>query len=241
MVDDTNLAQGCKGAKVVALQEALAKLDYFLGAKDGDLGNLTRDAVLAFQADNGLPTTGKVDNDTWKELSDASPRPLARTRTKITAAELAQKGSETIRQADRTKFLGWVSGLFGLLGVGASTVTPAATSTAGDQGSMLSVQPAIDGLRQYLDTATTTGGGGGAAMTEARDHLNQIQQALTANASSPLSGDSLLQLIDAVGVVIPGASEGVIFIVVGFIAHFFGQRIVRSRVEDHQDAANLAR
>lgn len=112
--------------QVNALQDALANLDYAVGAKDGIFGGFTRAAVLAFQADNGLDTTGVVDRSTWEALSTAPPRPLSRARTNIAQEELAKLGSTTIIDALRTKNLGWVSAILGVLGL-----TSVAGSAAG--------------------------------------------------------------------------------------------------------------
>ena len=71
------LSFGARGPQVKALQEALADLDYPVGNKDGTFGGLTRAAVLAFQADNGLITNGEVDQRTWEAMST---RRLARSR-----------------------------------------------------------------------------------------------------------------------------------------------------------------
>jgi len=65
------------GRQVVALQQRLTELGYWLGAVDGAYGTLTRQAVMAFQKLNGLPVTGQVDRATAEALEHAT-RPVPR-------------------------------------------------------------------------------------------------------------------------------------------------------------------
>lgn len=82
---------------VLDLQDQLARLGYFAGKKDGEFGPLTRAAVLAFQADNGLDADGICGNRTWAALKDAKPRPAR----DVSADDLRQRGSvSTIKAAD---------------------------------------------------------------------------------------------------------------------------------------------
>lgn len=244
MTDDTVLKMGAIGAKVTALQESLAKLDYSLGDKDGDFANLTRDAVLAFQADNGLSTTGEMDDGTWKALSTASPRPLARARTTITAADLAKKGSSTILQANRTKNLGWLSGILGVLGLGSgayqSSPGGSAPAEAAAANPATSAQPAIDGLTNLLDTLTSALTP--AQLKGARANLDTIQETLASGGEGLAAASNVgMQLFNMANAILPGAGESVVFLLVGLAAHFFGGQVVQSRVKDHRDAANLGK
>jgi len=72
VLGDRVLSNGCTGADVKEMQEALMALDYTLpryGA-DGDYGTETQTAVSAFQADNDLEVTGIFDAATYKALID---------------------------------------------------------------------------------------------------------------------------------------------------------------------------
>lgn len=84
------LRAGDKGAFVLDLQDQLDRLSYFSGRIDGDFGPLTRQAVLAFQADQGLTVDGIVGPQTWDALAKAQPRP----QREVTMDDLA--GSRTI-------------------------------------------------------------------------------------------------------------------------------------------------
>jgi putative chitinase len=95
------LAYGSTGYEVGALQVALAKKGYPTGGvPDGDFGDKTRAAVLAFQATEGLPTTGVVDHVTKDALNTAPDRPIDEDRATATADDLRSAGSQTIAHAD---------------------------------------------------------------------------------------------------------------------------------------------
>lgn len=59
---------GMNGQDVRELQEALILREYPLGNIDGDFGNKTKMAVIAFQKDAGLVQDGEVGPKTRKEL-----------------------------------------------------------------------------------------------------------------------------------------------------------------------------
>jgi peptidoglycan hydrolase-like protein with peptidoglycan-binding domain len=52
----------------VRVQSQLANLGYYRGVVDGAYGPMTNRAVLQYQADNGLPVTGRLDRATLKSL-----------------------------------------------------------------------------------------------------------------------------------------------------------------------------
>lgn len=63
---------------VVALQERLVELRYWLGEADGDLGRLTKQAVLAFQKAEGLQRDGQPGPATMARLAVATtPQPTS--------------------------------------------------------------------------------------------------------------------------------------------------------------------
>lgn len=64
---------GERGDRVKALQQALLKAGIsFSGGADGIFGAATAGAILAFQRREGLPATGKVDDNTAKRLAIAA-------------------------------------------------------------------------------------------------------------------------------------------------------------------------
>lgn len=96
------LREGSKGVFVKSLQDQLANLNYFAGKVDGDFGPLTKAAVMALQSDNGLDSDGVMGPRTWDVLDDAEPR----AKRNVTANDLRDRGSRTMRGADRTSLVG---------------------------------------------------------------------------------------------------------------------------------------
>lgn len=96
---------------VEALQSKLSELDYPVGAVDGSFGRLTRDAVLAFQADHNLATDGVAGTRTWEALETAPvKRPVIDARANATADDLRRKGSKTVDLGDKLRVAGTVIG-----------------------------------------------------------------------------------------------------------------------------------
>ncbi len=56
---------------VMNVQVALQRDGYYTGSIDGDIGPQTREALAAFQADNGLEVTSAVDAPTLQTLGVA--------------------------------------------------------------------------------------------------------------------------------------------------------------------------
>jgi putative chitinase len=114
--DDGVLRFGAEGFEVKALQAQLVSLGYQVGAQDGDFANGTRAAVLAFQADNDLPTTGEVDVATRAQLKTAPPKPISEARANATADDLKAAGSVTVAKAENLSWYGKVLATFGIGG-----------------------------------------------------------------------------------------------------------------------------
>ena len=72
----TTLVRGDSGPKVLALQQRLKALGYWLGAPDAKFGSLTQQAVWALQKSAGLRRDGVVGPKTLKALA-AGVRPKA--------------------------------------------------------------------------------------------------------------------------------------------------------------------
>ena len=111
------LTMGSAGEAVRAVQTRLDALNYKLGDIDGEYGPLTRDAVLAFQADNHLPTTGDLDAATRAALPLAKPRPMSDQRKHATVEDVRKLGSKTFELADWLKKLSIGTGAVGALGL----------------------------------------------------------------------------------------------------------------------------
>lgn len=61
-------AVGASGDLVLNVQKLLARLGYNAGTADGRFGPQTREAVIAFQKEAGLPETGTIDKELLKAL-----------------------------------------------------------------------------------------------------------------------------------------------------------------------------
>jgi len=62
------LSSGSQGEKVEELQKRLQALGYYTGEIDGQFGPGTREAVVAFQKNNGLDADGLAGTETLKVL-----------------------------------------------------------------------------------------------------------------------------------------------------------------------------
>ncbi len=68
------LQSGSDGDQVMALQEALTELGYFIGKADGIYGSQTAQAVMAFQRVNEYPITGVVDANLQALIYNGKPK-----------------------------------------------------------------------------------------------------------------------------------------------------------------------
>jgi peptidoglycan hydrolase-like protein with peptidoglycan-binding domain len=197
-VNGSNLALGSRGAQVTALQQALVKLGYQLGAVDGIFGTLTRSALLAFQADNELPTTGIADSATWAAFDTAAQRPLSPERASASSTEVGKLGSQTIRHADNTKLVGLISSILGALGIGNSTIVAAnqastgstTTTTAAGTQTPANLTQFIDNVQQLLNSPAIKAlkGTTETEVTKVLDLAKEIQ----ATPGSSISGSSVI-------------------------------------------------
>jgi len=77
-VTHPTLRAGSRGAQVLALQQRLTSLGYWLGRADGQFGDLTRQAVVAVQKVAGQSRDGVCGPATWSGV-DAGTRPRAKS------------------------------------------------------------------------------------------------------------------------------------------------------------------
>jgi peptidoglycan hydrolase-like protein with peptidoglycan-binding domain len=67
------LSQGKTGASVTRLQQRLRQLGYFNANPTGNFGQITKNAVIAFQRNYRIPANGIVNRRTWNALIGSSP------------------------------------------------------------------------------------------------------------------------------------------------------------------------
>lgn len=145
---------GVKGGAVRDLQARLADLGYFAGALDGDFGERTRAAVLAFQADNHLISDGVFGPASNEALKDAKPRAISEKRAAATVASLAKDGSRIAKASISNGAVGLVFAGGGALSVAeeASGVVSSLTGYAGV------FRAAVTSLGPWLGAAVLIGG-----------------------------------------------------------------------------------
>ncbi len=250
-VDWPTLEIGARGEGVERLQRILNELNYHTGGLDGKFGTLTRSAVAAFQLDNGLVTTGMVDAATWAALTKAGPRPLAQERVAVSADDLRRMGSVTIKNADRSRYAGWVTALLGALGLtnagaaymsgGTATATSAAAQASPNSVTPESLIQALIALRRSAPALSSDPNLG--------QSLGTIEQVLSRLATTtPITppqvstnlpggiGEVVLPILSSL---VPGPAGSVLALGLGFFLHRFGGNIISRRVANQRDAVNV--
>lgn len=137
---------------VKTLQKLLAARNYQVGGIDGIWGQLTRDAVLALKAENGLDTGEPTIR--LSEARNAAPRVLE-LRQAATVADLRANGSETIKNTDRVQTGSVITGALGVAGAGAKAASDAgvldhAEGVSNTASRWLSVLEPFQGLLPWI-------------------------------------------------------------------------------------------
>jgi GH24 family phage-related lysozyme (muramidase) len=115
--------------KTVSLvQTMLRNIGYAeVGQPNGQIGEFTKTAVLAFRSSNGLPPGDHIDDELISALVRAEPRKLPETRTEATPAEVREKVPEA-----KASWQGKVAGLWTAAVTGVSAVVSGAMDYLGD-------------------------------------------------------------------------------------------------------------
>ena len=243
------------GDGVERLQNLLNELKYYNGGADGKFGTLTRDALAAFQLDNGLPATGVADANTWRALTKASSRDMPDQRAGLTAADLRNLGSKTIKNADLVRYAGWLTGLLGVGGLSkgggcalsptssicaGGSIAPTAATQSPNVASLDSLGPTLQALRDILAKSTDPNL---SHVGQVLDSMQQpLQQALQAakpaiqNAVSAVPWDSIPALV---GGLVPGPTGSLLALGLGVAFHIFGSNITQRRVQDQRDGKHV--
>ena len=112
------LKRGSSGPDVISLQEAMIELGYLTGSADGNFGEATEKAVIAFQQKNQYPDTGLVDANLQAFLYSGKPLNAKGTATKINTAspvpsatlKMYNTGTPVSNLQHQLKDLGYYSG-----------------------------------------------------------------------------------------------------------------------------------
>ena len=232
------LKPGDRGPEVKALQEALNARDYQVGKIDGIYGTLTTAAVAAFQVDYKVnpETVGSVDAVTWAALREAPARPLSLERRNTTADDLRRDGSVIVQNADRTRQLGWLTSIFGGLGLGNSAIAnfgPSAdTSKESLARSILNSQQALTDFFGASNQQLT------GAIQKAHEILGPASGVAKTSGQSAVDALGVL-LPQVVGSLLPGAGGSLVMLGLGIASHIYGTRIVDRRVADQRNGSNI--
>lgn len=107
-----SLKNGSSGNDVRTVQRLLRSLGYYTGTVDGDFGDATEAAVIAFQRANGLTADGKVGDATLAALNSSSAVSYKQSIATATPSSLQQGSSGTDVSAvqRRLKQLGYYNG-----------------------------------------------------------------------------------------------------------------------------------
>jgi predicted chitinase/peptidoglycan hydrolase-like protein with peptidoglycan-binding domain len=111
-VSTNTLRPGASGPLVEILQMHLRKLGYYPFSPDGDFGDRTIEALLAFKHVNALSLSDVVDDVVWASFATAKPRDLG-ARAHTTEQDLRERGAPEIIRADLFQRIGAWIGLGG--------------------------------------------------------------------------------------------------------------------------------
>jgi uncharacterized protein (TIGR02594 family) len=222
------LSMGASGAAVRSLQTMLTSLNYHLGEIDGEFGPLTRDAVLAFQADNTITPTGVVDAATRVALTTGGQRPAIERRKSVTVDQLRARGSRIIEWAEWLKKVAVGTGALGALGF--------------TDANFQVVDRVLAGAKTVLSTAATTtstsvGAAGKAVVTSVEAPAVAIQSV------APAVTDGLGPALGTVKMLLSSGSGGTGVLTMGAAALLWrtAQKLIQARIQDHQSTANLGK
>jgi peptidoglycan hydrolase-like protein with peptidoglycan-binding domain len=105
VVRESGLRLGSTGYRVEELQKRLNEIGFPV-AIDKDFGPTTRNAVKAFQASVSLPDIDGVVGPATQRALDVAVSQIPEARANATVADLREKGSSIIKEADKTQGVG---------------------------------------------------------------------------------------------------------------------------------------
>lgn len=102
---------------IASVQQLLRDKGYpEVGEPDNKFGARTRNAILAFEADNSMPLTGEVTDGLLAALIKAPARQNAASRENATAKDLKAQGDSTVKSGDLIQKIG--GGILVSMGLG---------------------------------------------------------------------------------------------------------------------------
>lgn len=124
-----------------------------VGESDNKYGKRTRNAILAFQADNNLPLTGVITDELLAQLIKAPKREMAAARQEATAKDL--KAEPVVKEG------GWLKNLGGIITTGSigGAVLQGTGSLEDLAGNVTQLRSIIDTVMPILPWLLIAGGG----------------------------------------------------------------------------------
>jgi len=108
---EMSAAEGDTGLSVYVLQKKLSALGYFNGTCTGSFGDVTRDALQAYQKDHGMDPSGEADAATWAVLY------IDAVQSEDDALKMGDFGDNIRQLQERLNALGFfdhdITGVFG--------------------------------------------------------------------------------------------------------------------------------
>ena len=168
---DGTCQQGDKGDAVRSVQKRLITLGYLSsGSADGSFGNQTKNAVMAFQKNNGLSQTGRVNSSTLEKLNSSSAKKAGSSSSSSEGTcQPGDKGDAVRKVQKRLIALGYL----------------ASGSADGDYGSM--TRKAVKSFQQRNDLNVT-----GSVNANTLAKLNSSNAKKAASDSSASTGTERL-------------------------------------------------
>lgn len=211
--DVGTLRPGMHGARVKLLQQKLDERKYHVNP-DGDFGNLTRDAVVAWKMDQGLPPKPEVTPEQFALLDNSSDRPLSDVRKSATASDLKGE-SKIIDTAALVK-----------KGSAAAGTTIAVAQTAGSDDAVQQVPAQVPPVDSHVSLDP------GSLLDHAQSVIDKGQQAkgILAQAKDIAGDAGLTHLVNFIHNHI-----GIVAIAAFAAIYFGGQLIQKYRVQMHNE------
>ena len=163
---------GDSGSAVKSVQKKLKELGFYSGKIDGDYGNGTKKAVLAFQKAHGLKQTGNVNSSTLKELnssgktSSSSSASASTSKGSGSTCSPGDKGSAVKEVQKKLKSLGYYSGSIDVdYGNGTKAAVKAFQRANGLTVNGIANQKTISKLNGSGSVKAASGGGGNGGYT----------------------------------------------------------------------------
>lgn len=246
---DFDLEFGNRGPLVTALQNTLAELGYQVGDIDGIFGRMTRDALLAFQADNEISVTGIYDSETMAAMDKSQPRPIDAKRMRASEEDVIAGGSETLKRSRWNRRIGIGTIVLGALGLTdkqtefITSSLDAIKKVSGGEGKVVlpdAIKDKITEITGGLPDGIGATGLSAEQIAALKTKVSTLAEMLRSGgepSGAPGLFESLLSLLQGL---LSSGGTGIwpIIAIVGFMMWRNGDIAAKRRLDDHRTGAN---